>query len=248
MAITIRNLENSFVRFDETVTDVCLWPGKQNIPLPVYEQEDVYFQILVETETAAEADELCGLTNDVTVGLVSNCADENYLLEFSEKPARYRVGLLQVLYNWAHGLPGFAGAVQIGDCFRIRIDIDGGITVGCSNQFQRIGSPCFTTVIEFGNEENAFGFLYCADASQLVDAESSTCDPTALSFINQSTLSIPYTQALRDKYGDNPSVQVWHVISGVPQVVTVQIALDGFPPNQILIDNGGPATGWVVIR
>lgn len=246
MAIGILSPQHSFVQFEETVNSHCLWPGVEVQCLPVYDSEDVYFQFVIEADTPEEADDLCGLTNPVQVGIVYDCEDAAFALEFSEAPERYRISETQVLFNWQHGVPGFIGVVDIGECFRIRVKIEE--NEWCSNCFSRIGDDCFTTVVEYGNEENAFGFFYCA-SGQIAGSDTLACEPYYFPFINKSTLSIPYTASLVSAYGNVPNVQVWMYIDGVLTNPMVQITMDGAPPSTISIDlGGGPSTGYVVIR
>lgn len=245
MALDILSPINSFVQFEETVNNHCLWPGLEDQCLPVYDSEDVYFQFVIEAASAEEADTLCGLTNSVQVGIVHDCDDADFALEFSEVPERLRLSPTQVLFNWQHGVPGFIGVIDIGDCFKIRVKIEE--NEWCSNCFSRIANDCFTTVLEYGNEENAFGFFYCA-SGEISGGDTLTCAPYFFPFIDKETLTIPYTSSLLAAYGDVPNVQVWMYIGGVLQIVTVQITMDGAPPSSIEIDLGGMSSGYVVIR
>lgn len=246
MALNILAPVNSFVQFDETVQEHCLWPGREQMCLPVYDAEDIYFQFVIEADTPEEADTLCGLTNNVQVGIVHECSDADFALEFSEIPERNRISPTQVLFNWQHGIPGFIGVIDIGECFRLRIKIEE--NEWCSSCFSRIANDCFTSVIEYGNDENAFGFYYCASNDSISGGGELSCEPYFFPFINKTTLTIPYTASLLAAYGDVPNVQVWMYIDGILQVVTVQITMDGAPPSAIEIDLGGTSTGYVVIR
>lgn len=257
MAITIISPLHSFIRFGETAAaPLCIWGGI-NFCLPVYEQDDIYFQIVVEG-TENEIDSLCNPYGDeITVSLVNTCGGSD-ILTFTEKPERFRLSATQVLYNWTHGLPNFTSAVAVGECFHIQLVIEATpygypdeTVVKCSNCIERISDPCFTSVIEYGNDEDGFGFKYCMGGNIDNDEDPVTmdCSPTIVTFNAVSTVSIPYTALLQSKYGVFPTVQVWIYDSG-GQLINAGItaAFDGYPATVINIDLGGPANGIVVIR
>jgi len=256
MALTIISPANSFIRFNETAADpLCIW-GTVDYCLPVYADEDVYFQFVIEG-TEDEIDSLCTQTGDeITVELVTEC-NTTPLLTFSEKPERFRLSTTQVLYNWAHGLPGFSAVVAVAQCFKIQVTataspygyLESDIVV-CSNCFERIASDCFTSVIEYGNDEDAFGFKYCAGGNIPGETPSTLdCSPTIVTFVGVPTLAIPYTALLQAKYGVFPTVQVW-IYDGTGQLINMGItaAFDTYPPTMINLDFGGAASGIVVIR
>ena len=165
----------------------------------------------------------------------------------------------QVLYDWQIGFTGFDGFVAVGEFFKIQITITATpygypeeIDTFCSNCFERIGSDCFTSVVEYGNDEDGFGFKYCYGGE--LDEEGNVgssidCDPTITQFINVSTLSIPYTAMLQSKYGVFPTVQCW-IYDGSGQLINmgIQAAFDTYPPTMINFDFGGSASGIIVIR
>lgn len=245
--MSIVSPSKSFIQFGASTPDLhCIFGAIEDICLPVYDAEDVYFQFVLQAETSDEADDLCGVYNTIQVGLVADCEDADFLLEFNEQPERFRISPLQVLYNWSHGLPSFVGAIDINECFHIRIQ--NGVDSYCSNCLQRIGDDCFTSVIEYGNDENAFGFNYCNSGSIGDSDDPVNCSPTEITFIDKATLTIPYTAALRTMYGDYPNVQAWVYIDGVLQNPGIQITMDGVPPSSIDLDFGGVSTGVVIIR
>jgi hypothetical protein len=255
MALSIISPQHSFVRFGESTPDpLCIW-GNINFCLPIYAEDDWYFQFVVQgTET--EIDSLCTQTGEeISVSLVSDC-DGEPLITFTELPERFRLSATQVLYNWNRGFPAFDTVVAIGECFKVQVIVTGGAygyeesITKCSNCFERIASDCFTSVVEYGNDEDAFGFKYCYGGN-IPGSNDSTidCDPTIVTFVSVATLSIPYTALLSDKYGEFPTVQVW-IYDGTGQLINMGItaAFDTYPPNMINLDFGGPASGIVVIR
>lgn len=249
MAITIVNLPNSFVRFSEDPgpDNVCGWEDLQ-FNLPVYAQDDVSFQFVVNASTQEEADDLCQPdASEVSVSLVQDCNTAPGLIDFAEKPTRFRLSPTQLLYNWQNGFPGWPGPILENQCFRVRVLLNG--VPHCSNNFERIAEECFTSVLEFGNDEDAFGFKYCYGGGVDAGDDVSACEPTIIQFINQGTLIIPYTSLLENKYGQVPTVQVWiYDENNELTNMGIQAKFDAFPPTQLLFDFGGPATGIIVIR
>lgn len=257
MSLSIINSANSFIRFGDVTPDaLCIW-GNVSFCLPVFADEDVYFQFVVQG-TELEVDSLCTQDmSEIEVALVSTC-NTAPLKVFTEKPTRSRLSTTQILYNWMHGVPEFGSVVAEGACFKIQVTI--GATpygypseelVSCSNCFERIADDCYTSVIEYSNEDDAFGFKYCAGGAVPggEDPSDQDCDPTVVTFINESTLSIPYTALLQSKYGVIPTVQVW-IYDGTGQLINMGITagFDGYPPTMIDLDFGGSASGIVVIR
>lgn len=245
----IQSPRHSFVQFNETGTfDHCVF-GAYTVPLPVYEYTDVAFQFYLNG-TSSELDAVCGVYGEpVRIGIVRECDDMDFLTEFTGNPYNdvpeiYRLSDTQLLVNWAHGLPGFDSVIAVEGCFHIRIQI--GEETFCSNVHKRTSDSCFTSVIDYTNDENFAGFNYCSSGA--IDAEAISCEPTIIQFTNQSLLTIPYTQALKDAYGSAPSVQVW--VSDGTNLVNMGITatFDSYPVNTITVDLGGPGSGIVVIR
>jgi hypothetical protein len=239
---------SSFVRFDgENTIEHCIH-GTFTACLPVYGEDDIAFQFVVQADTVEEADLLCLPTESgIRIGIIKDCDNEAYDFdaEFTSAPERFRISSLQVLYNWPHGMEGMIGAIQPEECFHVRVIIDN--VNYCTNCFQRVPDDCFTSVIEYGNDENFGGFNYC-NSGAIPSGESTTCDPTVITFTNQSSIVIPYTTSLQDKYGTVPTVQVWIYIDGVLTNAGVVATFDAMPPTLITVDPGGVSSGIIVIR
>lgn len=246
MGLTILTPTNSFVRFDgENTVNHCIH-GSFTQCLPVFAEADVAFQFMVQADTVAEADALCSPYNsNLQIGLVRDCDQEAFDVEFGELPDRFRISDLQVLYNWEHGFPGMLAEMAVGECFYVRIIVEE--ETACSNCFERIGDDCFSSVVEYGNDENFGGFNYC-NSGGVDTPEGETCEPTVVTFTNESSLSIPYTTSMQDKYGAVPTVQVWIYIDGELQNVGVVATFDAMPPGVINVDFGGINSGIIVIR
>lgn len=238
---------NSFVRFDGEAPESHCIHGTFDTCLPVYVESDVAFQFVVQAGTVEEADDLCTIGDTgISIGMVSDCDQADFDVSFDELPERYRISDLQVLYNWPHGVPGMLGFYNEGDCFFIRVVIDE--VNYCSNCFQRIPDDCFTSVLEFGNDENFAGYNYCNSGEATVDG-TTVCEPTIVEFINQETLNIPYTAALQDMYGTVPTVQTWiYDTNGDLVNMGITASFDAMPPTMISFDFGGTASGIIVIR
>lgn len=248
MAYSIITPQSSFVRFDGEQSDHCIFGDLSNC-LPVINDDDVAFQFVVQAGTEEEADALCSPTESgIQIGLVTSCIQEIFDIEFSEEPQRFRISPIQVLYNWPHGLTGMSAFYGIGVCFFIRVIVDG-VQQYCSNCFQKIGDGCFTSVVEYGNDENFGGFNYCNSGEVPGGGDSIDCAPTVITFGLMSNLTIPYTALLQSKYGEVPTVQVWiYDENGVLTNMGITAQFDAMPPSQIILDFGGPAQGIVVIR
>lgn len=247
MAYRIISPQNSFVQFGGS--DIATSCNFRDIPfcLPVFEEQDIYFQFVIESDTIEEADALCDLQNELlTVGISGECPGE-FIHEFTEKPDRFRISDFQVLYNWAHGLPGIFSVVNVGDCFFIRVESNELLLSGCTNCLQRIGSDCHTSVLEYSNEDNFAGFNYCNSGG--VDSGSATdCTPTFVSFTNAATLAIPYTAAMLAKYGNVPTIKVW-IYDGSGNLVNMSVSqsIVGYPATELRFDFGGIASGILKI-
>jgi len=243
MAIVITSPEHSFIQFDGTdVVESCSHPDGSTC-LPVYLEDDIAFQFIVRADTEEEADALCtqdgsefimGITRD---GVVTD-------LVFTELPERLRLNSYEVLYNWAHGVPGFDGVVDIGECFYIIATIDGEVAV--SNCLKRIPEDCYSSLIEYTSDENVFGFKYCGGSP--VDESAVDCEPQFISFTSQTSLNIPYSTGMQAKFGNIPSVDVW-IRNGENdlQLTMVAVTFDNYPAEIISIDLGGTATGIIRI-
>jgi hypothetical protein len=249
MAYGIISPTQSFVQFAETGKIAHCIFDLLNFCLPVIQPDDVSFQFII-TGTDNEIDALCGAYGlPVAIGIVRSCDDEDFLIEFTANPYNdspdiARIGDTQLLVNWEHGVPGFADVIGYNECFKIRVEV--GAAQFCSNCFERSFDDCFTSVIQYGCDEDCYGFNYCASAS--TDPGEISCEPTIVSFTNQGTLSIPYTASLQAAYGDVPTVQVW--ISDGTNLVNMGITatFDTYPPTIMSFDFGGLASGIIVIK
>jgi hypothetical protein len=254
MAVNILSPKFSFIEFDRNTPVVSNNFEVQGMCLPYVDNNDIAFQFLTYTSTKAETDFICASNPAFRMGLVFNPGDlaTFYDMPVGNQPSRYRLDDTTILWLWPHGFPGVAhgdfGAY--GKCFYIRVEIatDLGWTAFHSNCFQYIQSDAFTAVVEYGGDENQFGFNYCFDDDVLVPGSPAICVPTFLPFNNLSTLIIPVTAQMTDMYGSLPSAQVWiYDVTGELVETYIRAAYDAYPPTQLRFDFGGPASGVIKI-
>ena len=247
----IINLEHSFIKFGVADTETHCVFGTIAMYLPVYADTDLAYEFVVQG-TSSEIDALCTLDgSEIDMELVNDCGDMSSLTgTIAPQFQRVRLGDTQVLYMWSGTLTGWPGNISSGECFRIRVTVSSsyGSLVSCSNILQRITDPCFTSVIEYGNDEDAFGFKYC-QGGEIATAGDVSCEPTNITFFNQATLDLPYTAQLQAKYGAIPTVQAW-LYDPMGNLINmgITITFDNVPPTNIHFDMGGPASGLVIIR
>lgn len=247
MSLSILTSKFSFYSFDSEDTFVnCGFPNF-GMCLPVFADNDVAFQFKIVASSKVEADILCDLANNlVQIGIIRNCNDTGFLQTYSQKTERYRVNDNTVLYNWTAGLPNFEAVVQINQCFHIKVVVNG--TAFCSNCLQRVGESCYSAVLDYNNNDDAFDFDYCG-GSLVGSSTDVTCEPTFVPFTNLTTLAIPYTASLSDKYGSIPTVTVWiYNLSGELVNMGTEVTFDSFPPSIINFDFGGLASGVIKIN
>jgi hypothetical protein len=247
MAISIQAPRFSFVQFNES-GDVSNCLGEiLNLCLPIFSEDDLNFQFVITSTSEEEANNIAGGIIPVQIGIVRECEDE-LLTTFTATMERFKIGTNSVLFNFKEGLADFADYIEVGECFLVKVIVTVSMveTSFCSNCFQRIGDDCHTSIVEYGADDNAFGFNYCAGFDEEVPVVNGTCEPTFITFTNQGTLTIPYTASLQDAYGNFRSVEVWIRDENNDLVKSiVEVKLDSYPPNVININFGGNATGLV---
>lgn len=250
MAVSISAPRFSFVQFNESDNYSNCLGEVINLCLPIYADDDLNFQFILTTTTEDEANALAASVSPVQIGIVNDC-DGDFLTTFN--PAlveRFKIGATTVLFNFKEGLTDFGDYIEVGECFRVKIVVTISMvdTSFCSNCFQRIGDDCHTSVIEYGSDDNSYGFNYCMGVDSEIPTTEGVCEPSFVTFTNQETLAIPYTASLQAAYGNFPSVEVWIRDSNNDLIKTmVEVKLDDYPPTVININLGGSATGLVKI-
>ena len=83
-----------------------------------------------------------------------------------------------------------------------------------------------------------------------------SCTPAAgsqtqlIPFTDDDEITVEWTSGLLAQFGNSPVIQVYHLISGTTYqlvVVTIQQVFTDGVLTSIIINNGGPATGYVLI-
>jgi hypothetical protein len=172
MAITIISPRLSFVQI-EPYTPVFLC-GEEMVSLPFSLPNDLKFQLLIETNTIAEADAVMAeAISNFNLLLVKGgpsvdaaTIQANTLLNYSTMNKhfdRYRIGLMAVLLYWPHGLATYDTHVDCESCFKMAADITIATQqiIAPTNTFYRSCDTCFSSVLEYTCDENAYGFNYC---------------------------------------------------------------------------------------
>jgi hypothetical protein len=148
--------------------------------LPVNDPSDLAFQLVIETDTPAEADEICGVPPQFGPVLKispGNLYDETFDgTDFANLsgPAsdilsgdmqRLRISPTEVFFYFKT-LPVLAGGVACDSCFQIAFAPAPNAqpsVVAISNPFiYRCGDTDYTTVLDYASELDEAGFIYCA--------------------------------------------------------------------------------------
>lgn len=73
------------------------------------------------------------------------------------------------------------------------------------------------------------------------------CTPFIRPFEQSLLIVIPYTASLKERFGDIPSVIVYHLVNGRYEVANVEVSFDAYPANELRVNNGGVATGFIKV-
>lgn len=161
--LSIQSAPNSFFQLGNPINFNCVEPIE--LCLPIYKDYDLYGWSLY-----------VGYGSGITYywRLVKNCnqpvgdLDPASLIPFHVYNYSDKVQVLTPLFyqdpsETDFGVDGF----DCGECFFIQVikfehkgDVINQDIVGCIGCFQKICDPCYTSVVQYINNENAFGFLY----------------------------------------------------------------------------------------
>lgn len=247
--ITLSSPPAAFLKFNTEPEEHCIY-GTLDLPLPVIYATDYAWQWVLSGSTEAETLGIFGAT--VRVGLVLDESDADFLIEFPTTYQRSRLAPTQILYNWGAGFPGFSGVVAVGQCFRVRVQLDD--QKWHSSRLKRIADDddkCFTSVIAYSSDSGGFGFYGCGPADVVIPGQNEfgNCVPMVVEFVNVPNVTIPITAEMVTAYGELPSVQVWvYDTNGVLTNMGISANfIGGYPPTAIYVDLGGNASGVVRI-
>lgn len=153
--ITEIDCENSFITFNEVIyltqRDCAII---RPFCLPVFEPSDISFQIQIDTDI----EEFTTQTPIVEVQVGET--------KYNVTEATVNIELIaDTIYSVSYVFEGsnLLDNVDIGECFNIVISFEvdevryTSTSITC---LQRVADTCFTSKLEYSNNENAFGFIY----------------------------------------------------------------------------------------
>jgi hypothetical protein len=167
----------SFVVFNPAAAEPVCCQDDADFCIPVIEEGDTYFQVNAATEDEAGAANLMSLASN-TAQLLLLDGTGNTLANYTANTLRnittvnnlyfekYQTGLSKVTYLWRNILAGLSSLVPVDKCFQLGIKFigigeDGGDLVYFSNCFIRKAADCYSSVLEYYNEEDYAEFYYC---------------------------------------------------------------------------------------
>jgi hypothetical protein len=180
MSVTTISPKYSFVNFNSIIEDKCC-VGESSVALPVIEETDLVFQIKLNTETIAESNFIYAmpiasfqLLLYSGVGNISLLPFQNLVRNWTVADnlffERYRTGATEITFLWRKNLKDIKTLIPCNECFEIAfyipvINFGGGApnqsVLHFSNVFVRKCNDCFTSVLEYANNENYADFEYC---------------------------------------------------------------------------------------
>ncbi len=249
--MVIQSPKFSFVQFGETdfVDQNCMFDF--SLCLPIVTPTDVAFQFYIALDDEVEADAFQADPSVLEL-LMENDTFVGGELLIPGTPEIFKINPITFLVNVALSWTGVT-VLEDGQCFNLIARI--GVYEARTNCFQKINedgeADCDTALIEYGNEEDGFGFKYCLGEGDLIIDEpgGATCEPTLITFTNKSILTIPYTSTLISKHGLIPTVQVWiYDDNGDLVNMNIRAAFDSMPPTLLKFDFGGTASGIIKIK
>lgn len=106
---------------------------------------------------------------------------------------------------------------------------------------------CIQFEVRGGNrEKNSLGCNFTCVAIPS-GGQSSAIFP----FSGAALIDLPWTDLLRTLYGNQPVVNVYHTVNGITQQVTGNVVVEltggAYLLENIHIDNGGPADGYIIV-
>lgn len=165
----------SFVKFNspEAFNNCCT--GEQNFCIPVINEDDTYFQFAIRGDTLDEGNTifavdvanielilLRGTANDDST-IVANTI-RNWTITDALTFEKYRTATNEVTYQWRDIFKDIATLLNCDECFQLAIKAtitEDNILKGISNCFVRKCSDCFTSVLEYFNDDDYAEFRYC---------------------------------------------------------------------------------------
>ncbi len=160
---------HSFVQFGFEQYE-ALECGRARIPcLPMANFDDILFQVYIDCDNEAEADSvMAAAIANIKLKIIesgfTSAGAPTVLKDYSASHTfeRYRLSETRILLYWNNGLPDFGDYVSCETCFQLVIDFSL-LTANNipTNYLCRICEHCFTSVLEYYCNEDAYGFHYC---------------------------------------------------------------------------------------
>lgn len=172
MAIKITTPRLSFIQLGCPEKCICY---------PIVNEDELKFQILIETDTILQSDDIMasvpGNFNLLIVDGIDNCTQSQILantihdfaVSISGGPVfnfqRIRISPKKVLLYWPYGLPLLNDFVNCEQVFSLAISLyfNSTLYVQRLNCFKKVCDTDYTSVLEYSNNEDGYGFNYCID-------------------------------------------------------------------------------------
>ena len=163
MAIVLSSPKYSFVQLFEQYNDSC--GAFEQFALPVYDLKDLEFQM---TALVDGTDKTTFLAAHVNAGITIDCVTpgilvQNWIGTWTQTETGAGVAPDTWVGNFKWNTNTLFTGLSIGQCFNIVFykQSDGLPVTDCTyTTFQKIQADCFTSVIEYRNNSNAFYFDY----------------------------------------------------------------------------------------
>lgn len=183
--ILIKSPKYSFIQFKENWNEeqaMCCNLDEQDV-LPILKPDDLAFQFVVELENTTAG---WAVVNKIMSEPVSNV---ELFIEYGEAGessiihnlttedgglfTRYRIAGNKILYTWNTPFTGMNEYLECGKCYRLGIKLVtedetvvlNEITAVSNKIIRSCDNGCYTSVLQYSNEEDYADFYYCDDTS-----------------------------------------------------------------------------------
>lgn len=165
MGYTINSPRNSFVKFAsaEQLNDCC--EDQQEFCIPVINENDLVFQIIVTADTAEEFNTLWSAPDNNASLFIVDQPEGNTIVNLESQSLyfqKFRTGEKQITYFWNNPFNGLSAAVSCNQCFYLSFIItEPNPQTVFSNCLIRKCESCYTTVLEYYCSDDYDQFNYC---------------------------------------------------------------------------------------
>lgn len=158
----------SLVDFRAPIVQACC--NDQEAPLPFFDNADLRFQIDAVTNTESQANDIIAASGSLIKLLILSPAGDlirNITDTDGNEFKKFRTSLKTVTFIWHWPLPFATELVGVNNCFMLGItssfdtsDEPEAVNVN-SNIFKVVASSCYTSLLEYYNEQDHQEFHYC---------------------------------------------------------------------------------------